>query len=258
MSIPRCKFKVKLAIKELTNIPHATGSVFVKWYVKDSAKPDARGKTDHVDIQEHKTLWDYQAETTVRIGTDKTNSLRHSLIVFDVLWENSTSGRINVGKVEINLSEYVRRDLEPYTYLLQNSKINCVLNVALSLKQVKGPTDFKVPKFSAPQILSDLAGIIDEQRAKDDARNEGFVLRLHNTFSVEWDPRPGYLGPQACVEDIFKGGDGFGQGYWNQYLADERARVTEIDRSKPLREVDERDGFRSWLTPRIPPAANGQ
>lgn len=228
----RPKFKVELKIQELSNIPQVIGEVYVKWYLKDSPKPDARGKTHQAPINKgHRALWDYEGITQVRIGVDRRGMLKESLIIFDMLWEHAGGTRVSLGKVDLNLAEYLNRDFawETHRYLLKESKINCVLSVQLMVTQITGPSDYTVPEFKAPQVFGNITGVIDEQKARQELKSSGastgssnhsierkssssVLSKLyHKSFAVSWDPVPGYLNPEDCVENIFSGGDGFGE-----------------------------------------------
>lgn len=235
------KFLVSLKILELNKMPQTVGSVMVKWYLKDSPKPEARGRTPRKQLQDHKGVWNYETSTTVRIGTDKKKVLRPTEIVFDVLWENIGSNRINIGKLQLNLSEYVDRPDTSHIYLLHDSKVNCTLTLQLKLTHMKGTSDYIVPEFTAPQLCTDISDVLDEKRAKENFKGSEFHKRLCRNLTVEWHPRPGHLTAADAIENIFKGGTGFG---------DEESKNCPTAAPPPwhglLSEIHERDNFQSW------------
>ncbi|CAN6611202.1 hypothetical protein TRVA0_004S03752 [Trichomonascus vanleenenianus] len=272
MSIARPKFSVSVQIQELTNIPQVSGEVFVKWYLKDSAKPDARGKTNRAAIRDHRAQWHYSGETSVRIGINKSGELRHSWAVFEVTWDNGSSGgRMQLGRVDLNLAEYASPEgQESNRYLLKNSKVNAILNVAIALKQIKGPTDYRVPPLSAPQIFGDITGVMDEHKTRTAGAARGAASAAasvatahgtgaasaasaaarrrvskmyHKTYAVSWDPSPHDLTPDDCIEDIFAGGDGLGT------IQEPEHSSSDNDDDEPhlLCEEDEREDFQSWV-----------
>lgn len=272
----RPKFHVDLRVKELTNIPQNTGQVYAKWYLKDSAKPDARGRTSSEPIKDHRASWDYSSRTSTRIGIDRDHILRHSWIVFDVQWEHQGNGKLSLGKVELNLAEYVNRQSDMNRYLLKESKINSILHVVISLRQTKGPTNYQIPEFSSPQIFGDITGVMDEHKVRHrrgiDPKS---LVNYRQSFAIAWDPKPGDLTPDACIEDIFAGGDGFGShtntaNTNNDAESDTSSKQASLAKQQPsvsssqqigpsdfpddkrqsvrlLREEDERDGFQSWV-----------
>lgn len=224
----RPKFYVELRIYRLAHIPMSTGQVHVKWFVKDSAKPDARGKTPEAVITDHKAEWDYSATTKARIRVGSDGYLKPAYLVFEVVWDQGGSGRVNMGKVELNISEQVGRgrtgDRDPVMkVLLRDSRVNSVLHVEMKPVQYKGTTEYRVPDLTTPQLFGDITGVINEQRTRaaernsdrsSESRDHASISRLyHRTFAVVWDTRPGDLDPESCIEDIFAGGDGFSHDY---------------------------------------------
>lgn len=203
---------MNVEIQELTNIPQGIGVVSVRWYIKDSPRSEARGRTKPMPIKNHRVAWFNHLTTKTRMGIDRHNVLRHAYMVFEVVWEHS-GNRVNMGKVELNLSEYVGRDAVVTRYLLKESKVNSILNLIVTMKQTKGTIDYTVPPFSTPQIFGDITGVMDEQKVRYDRDHEHFNMLsklYHQTFAISWDPLPGELDPEACIQDIFSGGDGFG------------------------------------------------
>jgi hypothetical protein len=250
MSILRSKFHVLLEIQELYNIPQSTGKILVKWHVKDSAKPDARGKTETVAISNHKAEFKYKGETHVRIGVDKNGMLKETLLVFDVQWDQDSNTKLTVGRAEINLSEFVNRDPEPVSFLLKDSKINSALKISVSLKYIKGHAEYRIPPFAAPQINGDISYVGSEA---DKARLKDYDIsaKLHTTFSIRWKTSQNESTPAETVEDIFAGGDGFGSAKsgadsTRQRLRHSHSKADLDDKPRLLNEVEERSEFRSW------------
>lgn len=252
MSLIRTKFVVLLEIHELYNIPQSTGKILVKWHVKDSAKPDARGKTNSVAITNHKALFNYTGETHVRIGLDKTKMLKDSLLVFDVQWDQDSNTKLTVGKAEVNLSEFVNRAREPVSFLLKDSKINSALKVSIMLTAIKGPSDFRIPTFNAPQINGDISYAGNEV-GKTRLKEYDMSSKLHTTFSIRWKTFADELTPVETIEDIFAGGDGFGSiksktnGTHSMRLRHSHSKGDISDMPKGLlNETEERSEFKSW------------
>lgn len=143
----RPKFDISVTVKELTNLPHVSGYCWIRWYIKDSPKPDARGKTEKYPIREHKATFEkytIHLSSSIRINS-KTNVLREMVAVFDVLWSHSSSSdKVTLGKVEVNLSEFVNQDPHPTRFLLKNSKTNSTLYLTILMKQIDGTKTFEV------------------------------------------------------------------------------------------------------------------
>ena len=145
MAASRPKFGVNIQINELLNIPLVSGRCWVRWYVRDSAKPDARGKTEHMPIKEHRALWDHEINIPAKIGIGKMNVLKEYMVIFDVMWDQNGSDKLQLGKVELNLAEYVGGTEPKKTkYLLKNSKINGALSLTVAMKQISGSKNYTV------------------------------------------------------------------------------------------------------------------
>lgn len=145
----RPKFIADIQINELLNIPLVTGRCWVKWYVRDSAKPDARGRTAQIPVRDHKAQWDEHVNLRFRLGIqNKTKLLKEYVVIFDVVWDQNGADKLTLGRVEINLAEYVNKtsnkDVKKTKYLLKNSKINGALALTIGVSQVSGQTDYNV------------------------------------------------------------------------------------------------------------------
>ncbi|CAL9732319.1 hypothetical protein MOUN0_N07206 [Monosporozyma unispora] len=73
-------------------------------------------------------------------------------------YAQKVTGKIFLGKIEINVAEYIRDNEEPISnrFLLKDSKINSILNITFQLKLIRGSyDDFNIPKqFSTGQLSS--------------------------------------------------------------------------------------------------------
>lgn len=145
MSTRRPKFTAEIQVNELLNIPLVSGRCWVKWYVRDSPKPDARGRTSYVPVKEHKAQWDEDIRIHFKVGINKANVLKEFVMIFDVMWDQNGTDKLSLGKVEINLSEYVNNTQPKKTkYLLKNSKINGALELSINVMQESGTNMFTV------------------------------------------------------------------------------------------------------------------
>lgn len=125
-------------------------------------------------------------------------------------------------------------------YLMQDSKINSTLKIGIYMRQTEGDKNFIAPPLRTAQVFSGIAGIVSgEQRDPEEAGSKFFVticyrrlfancstaMQSLNTKSREtgelqdmyrrtlaayWSAQPGELKADECIEDIFAGGDGWG------------------------------------------------
>lgn len=142
----RPKFQVNITINELNNLPQISGLSWIRWYIKDSPKPDARGRTEKHQVREHKVVYnDSKANFTHHIRINSEGTLRECIAVFDVQWAHSDTGdKVLLGKAEANLSEYVNQEPQPTRFLLRESKVNCTLSLTIDIQQISGPKSYNV------------------------------------------------------------------------------------------------------------------
>ncbi|KAF2125727.1 hypothetical protein P153DRAFT_389178 [Dothidotthia symphoricarpi CBS 119687] len=231
----RPKFELHLNIVDLNNVPLVSGRSFVKWHLSHSAAADHRGRSDSCPVKDHKVVYNHEKKLPVRLTMDKSGMLQESFIEFEVVQEYGGSGRgdrIALGHVKLNLAEYVEQselsaegdDAPGITrrYLMQDSKINSTLKLGIYMRQIEGDKNFIAPALKTAQVFSGIAGIMaGEQAELEDAgvasslnsssREAGELQDMYRrTLAAYWSAQPGELKADECIEDIFAGGDGWG------------------------------------------------
>lgn len=211
MSSHRPKFAVVILINQLLNVPLVSGNCWVRWYVKDSPKPDARGRTPHVAVREHRAQWDHEIKFQSRVSIGRSNVLKELLVVFDVMWDQNGTDKLLLGKVEVNLSEYVGGTEPKATkYLLKSSKINGALSLTIDIKQVSGSKNYTVPPMTSSAVFGDITGVMMETKDSTGDNAANILDELHHKqFAVSWNKHDYELDPKSCIENIFAGGTGF-------------------------------------------------
>ena len=224
----RPRFHVHLAIEDLTNVPLVSGLVHVRWHLRDSIRGEARGKTDRAIIKDHKVQWSASHRWPIRLHIDRTGKLSDAWLDFDVYQElYQGKERHALGKLSLNLAEYagVREEVNR-RYLLQDSKVNSTLRVAIYMQQVSGDQDFVAPELKKAQVFGGITGLLTEgmdikkreeelgyhassEIRPDTMTNNVSVELYRNSLSRRWQALAGELDPDDVVDDIFKGGDGF-------------------------------------------------
>ncbi|KAK9466972.1 N-terminal C2 in EEIG1 and EHBP1 proteins-domain-containing protein [Lipomyces arxii] len=212
----RAKFAVTLTIHDLSNIPLVSGYVFVRWHIRDTARGDARGRTEKAPIKEHKASWESVREIEkVRMFIDRYGLLSDKYIVFEVVSEHSGE-KMDLGTLQLNIAEYVKEKPTGRRYLLQDSKINSTLKITLDCRQLSGDTGYSTPPLSAGQVFGGITGVIQEH--KDDPLHVVSSLAVgvqttpslyRKTLTASWQRQEGELPAEECIEDIFAGGDGW-------------------------------------------------
>lgn len=91
-------------------------------------------------------------------GIQNTNKNKNSLLLNSNVVPQMTTGTSFLGKIEINVAEYISKKEEPITnrFLLKDSKINSILNITFQLKLIRGSyDDFNISKvFTMGQLSS--------------------------------------------------------------------------------------------------------
>ncbi|KTW32811.1 uncharacterized protein T551_00296 [Pneumocystis jirovecii RU7] len=162
----RPKFHVKMIIHHLNNVPLVSGQVFIKWHLKDSVHMRARGKSPKVPIKNHKVIWNYEFSCFLSMKIDKHQHLSESWIIFEVNQESSelsgASHQLVLGKVDINLAEYAGLSKETECYLLQNSKVNSLLRISISMEQIGGSTNYIINPPQKKQMFYGIADLMSK------------------------------------------------------------------------------------------------
>lgn len=219
-------------IIDLNNVPLVSGSSFVKWHLPHSTAAEHRGRTSKCSIKEHKVVYDYENHVPVRLTVDKNNMLQETFITFEVIQEygaGSKDQRVTLGYMKLNLAEYVEpsetegEEAVCRRYLMQDSKINSTLKITLYMKQLEGDRNFIAPPLRTAPVFGNIAGIVaGDQGETDDvghmpslsskSRENGEMQDLYRrTLAADLTSfDAGELRADLAIEDIFAGGDGWG------------------------------------------------
>src|SRR5437773_2778436 len=104
-----------LQIIDLNNVPLVVGTSHVKWHLPSSTSAEHRGRTDKVLIRDHKAAYDYSKQIPVRLTVDRSGMLEECHVHFEILQdyaEGQKGGRVVLGNVKLNLSEYVEHEAD--------------------------------------------------------------------------------------------------------------------------------------------------
>lgn len=201
----------------------------------------AKGTTSHKAIENHKVKFDTVHELhNVRFEIDRKLrdrpvllADRHLIVSVYSDAEGDHEKRSFLGSVKISLVDVIARGFdkngtwsprEPSVdkYLLQELKINSILSVSVTATLAKGElTDFAnthrlvKPAETAQSSTKDVPEAPKTENTinigdESNISNIELITKLYyETFQVPWDPRPNEYNPSECVEDIFRGGNGW-------------------------------------------------
>lgn len=254
--------------------------------------PVVKGKTPHAHIKDYKATWHHAIEGFIKVGT-KGKELHAKWLELEVFVSNKHHHNLKlpeelradekqrIGKVSINLVEFAGVEgTLPMRYLLQESRINAVLNVEVGLTLAKGGQlgDYIIPPLSKSRGISSTLNESVHESVSGVSKGVGsgvssplsdhkfqrsliitsdpVVARLYQrTFELSWDPRPGEFTADVCVDDILEGGDGWAKNedgvnfvdlqleQLNRYQA---ACDAQLDKSTTVKRGDSRPDMRSW------------
>lgn len=233
------KFELTLQILDLNNLPLTAGTVYVKWHLPTSLglapisaltphDSTHHGHTHKSPIQAHKVVWNYSKTIPLRLHIDKNHLLQEQHIDFTVLQELSHTEKLVIGKLRLNLAEYADAEggegMVVRRYLMQDSKINSTLKIGIGMVQVEGDRNFIAPSLKSAAVFEGFTGVIAAESTQDDAvgpvGKTGSIIskevsELQDMYrlalAASWaSGANGELAADRCVEDIFSGGDGWG------------------------------------------------
>lgn len=232
----------------------------MKWHLPHSTAAEHRGRTEKRPIKDHKVFYDYDIKLPVRLTVDKNGMLQESYVELEVVQEYAGGGRgerITLGHVKLNLAEYVEQSEFPGAegdepgvtrrYLMQDSKINSTLKLSIYMRQVEGDKNFVAPPLKTAQVFSGIAGIVSGEQGESEeagatpslnvgSREAGELQDMYRrSLAAYWSAQPGELKADECIEDIFAGGDGWGdkeKSYDSQHTQQGRLRFTSGDSSE--------------------------
>lgn len=162
---------------------------------------------------------------------DKHNKLEEQHIDFHVFQELSERETLQIGKLRLNLAEYANGegrgredDVVVRRYLMQDSKINSTIKIGIGMHQLDGETNFTAPPLRAAAVFEGFTGIIASEQEQDCMQGQGrkpptgpsaelnelqdmYRLALAASWACGGSSE---LAADKCVEDIFAGGDGWG------------------------------------------------
>ncbi|KAI5867665.1 N-terminal C2 in EEIG1 and EHBP1 proteins-domain-containing protein [Durotheca rogersii] len=110
-------------------------------------------------------------------------------------------------------------------YLMQESKINSTLKVGILMVQIDGERNFVAPPLKTAPMFGGIAGIMKGEQVEPEDGGAGSSRNLPNfnksrdaselqdmyrrALTASWACQPGEMPADACIEDIFSGGDGW-------------------------------------------------
>ncbi|KAI8799993.1 N-terminal C2 in EEIG1 and EHBP1 proteins-domain-containing protein [Cladochytrium replicatum] len=164
----KATFVCRVLISDLANLPFVSGQYFVKWKLKGATAN--RGVTQRETVRMHSVVWNFPLvlEPTLTVGKD--GILLPCELQLTVKQEvNSGKSSEDIGSITINLAEFARSNEVNRRTLLQESKVNSVLRVVISMSFLKGDSQFSLPPITNRHSISidNIRGVLGEPPASD-------------------------------------------------------------------------------------------
>lgn len=171
------KFNISINIERISRFPYTSGMLLVRWNAGDSPRPNTHGHTRKEEVLLTEANFNYHTKFQKRIGLRSSSRLLRSCNCrFDVIWEPIGGKEVNVGTLNIDLSQFAeirpkkrrlsihKKHMDEYvpkdeaevcnksiSYLLK-SQTNSLLTVKINLEYLSGNEDYEIPEFTAPAI----------------------------------------------------------------------------------------------------------
>ncbi|KAL3303996.1 respiratory complex assembly protein Rmp1 [Colletotrichum asianum] len=220
-------------IYDLNNVPLVSGTSIVKWHLSHSIIAEHRGRTPKCPISNHKVEYNYQKVVShIRISIDKNNHLTECPVEFEVLQEFSGGGhdeKISLGKVQLNLSEYV----EESDGLTRESSS---FDRGHARKRSSGtastsPKSMKAPILEDPDVED---GIVRRYLMQDSKINSTLKIGI---LMRQLDGDKGYSAPPLRTAPVFGGIAGIMAG--EQVEQDDAGQIPTMAKSRDASEVQD-------------------
>lgn len=131
------KFILDCTIHGLSGIPYLSGLYFAKWKSKGSVKTIS-GITPTASVKEHCVAWNCEFENETYLWVDKNGKIRADQLMFEFKQIVAGTKRSElVGKITIDLSEFICSEKLPKQYLLSASRMNSMAIISIAILPIQ-------------------------------------------------------------------------------------------------------------------------
>jgi hypothetical protein len=135
--IPRHRkvlFEAVITIEKLTDIPLLFGLFYAKYKINGNYNS---GSTPLANISEHQATWNHKFKVNVTLIIGHDGILEPLKIHFNVKQQSLSGRKDSIGKLSVDLSEFVSSNFKTKLYLLDQSKMNCTLQIHVEMNQLE-------------------------------------------------------------------------------------------------------------------------
>ncbi|KAF8961459.1 N-terminal C2 in EEIG1 and EHBP1 proteins-domain-containing protein [Flammula alnicola] len=148
----------------------------------------ARGMTPFLKLKDHSVVWSYLLDPILRLDIDRETSQilpnPLKLVVMQRVIPGDPQGspqNPRLGAVYLNLAEYVGQGSVERRYLLKESKTNATLKLTIEMEYVSGETLYIPPPLAKGEILTGIAGFLENDILEIDLLGTAKSARLPRT-----------------------------------------------------------------------------
>lgn len=108
--------------------------------------------------------------------------------------------------------------------LVQWIEVDDMLQISILMRQTEGDRNYTAPPLRSAPVFGGIAGIMSNDQSNEDSSGIGHMPTLtskskeagelqdmyRRTLAAYWAAQPGELKADECIENIFAGGDGWG------------------------------------------------
>ncbi|ORZ26232.1 N-terminal C2 in EEIG1 and EHBP1 proteins-domain-containing protein [Absidia repens] len=157
-------YDIAVVIRDLVNIPLVSGLFFVSWRIKNASH--AYGATARLPIKDHTVCWNQPIKVLSQMVISKQRLLGPCELKLEVFQELGGKQVSSIGDLTINLSEYVDSQSTTDRFLLNHSKFNSTLKLAIKLHQKSDPgIAFEIPINKKRQLSASIPSFIIERKS---------------------------------------------------------------------------------------------
>ncbi|KAJ5122088.1 hypothetical protein N7448_003219 [Penicillium atrosanguineum] len=222
----RPRFELVLRISDINNVPLGNGAAWVRWRLpSSSATSEHQGHTEKATLSDHRAYWNYEKALQVRLTIDRNSMLQECEMVFEVIQEfhsSPTNEKITLGKIKLNLAEYVDKVEEDEgvvrRYLLIDSKVNSTVKIGIAMRQLEGDRNFTTPPLKSATVFGGIARVVHVADPSD-SEEMGHMPSINTksreiadmqdiyrrTLAASWTSRACDLPADKLVEELFSG-----------------------------------------------------
>lgn len=204
------KFELHLKIYDLNNVPLVSGQSFIKWHLAHSMHAEHRGRTAKCPVANHQVNYDFaKLVPSLRISVDRNNQLAECPLELEVLQEFSVADKMSLGRIRLNLSEYVGESEKDSSALTNSTTGNMASSTGSLPRQPSVSSSASTARssvVSASDVKTVEDGVVRRYLMQDSKVNSTLKIGI---LMVQIDGDRNYVAPVLRSAPVFGSIAGF-------------------------------------------------